>query len=78
MAGQKQIKAIEALRNQKRRSLFEAQDKIDQQREYLISKIEGKLTQHSGIQELLPTTGFRDRFQETWIRLIGLQTSECE
>ena len=50
--GQKQIKAIEALRNQKRRSLFEAQDKIDQQREDLISKIEGKLTQHSGLQEL--------------------------
>lgn len=52
LAGQKQIKAIEALRNQKRRSLFEAQDKIDQQREDLISKIEGKLTQHSGLQEL--------------------------
>ena len=52
LAGQKQIKAIEALRNQKRRSLFEAQDKIDQQREDLISKIEGKLSQHSGLQEL--------------------------
>jgi superfamily II DNA or RNA helicase len=52
LAGQKQIKAIEALRNQKRRSLFEAQDKIDQQREDLISKIEGKLIQHSGLQEL--------------------------
>jgi adenine-specific DNA-methyltransferase len=52
LAGQKQIKAIEAMRNQKRRSLFEAQDKIDQQREDLISKIEGKLTQHSGLQEL--------------------------
>jgi superfamily II DNA or RNA helicase len=52
LAGQKQIKAIEALRNQKRRSLFETQDKIDQQREDLISKIEGKLTQHAGLQEL--------------------------
>ena len=52
LTGQKHIKAVEALRNQKRRSLFEAQDKIDQQREDLISKIEGKLTQHSGLQEL--------------------------
>jgi adenine-specific DNA-methyltransferase len=52
LAGQKQIKAVESLRNQKRRSLFEAQDQIDQQREDLISKIEGKLTQHSGLQEL--------------------------
>jgi ERCC4-related helicase len=52
LEGQRQIKAIESLRNQKRRSLFEAQDEIDQQREELISKIEGKLTQHSGLQEL--------------------------
>ncbi len=46
------INAIEALRNQKYRSLLEAQDKIDQQHQDLISKIEGKLTQHSGLQEL--------------------------
>lgn len=52
LAGQKNIKAIEALRNQKRRALFEAQDKIDQQREDLISKIEGKLTQQFGLQQL--------------------------
>jgi ERCC4-related helicase len=52
LAGQKRIKALEALRNQKRRSLFEAQDTIDQQREDLISKIEGKLTQNSVLQEL--------------------------
>jgi len=41
----KQIKNVEAQRNDKRRSLFEAQDAIDQQREDLIGKIEGKLTQ---------------------------------
>ncbi len=45
LASQKQIKNVEALRNEKRRSLFEAQDAIDQQREDLIGTIEGKLTQ---------------------------------
>jgi len=45
LASQKQIKAIESQRNDKRRSLFEAQDAIDRQREDLIGKIEGKLQQ---------------------------------
>lgn len=46
LESQKRIKAIENQRNDKRRSLFEAQDAIDLQREALIDKIEGKL-QHS-------------------------------
>ena len=45
LAGQKRIKAIEAQRNQKRKTLFEAQDQVDSQREKLIEQIEGKLTQ---------------------------------
>jgi adenine-specific DNA-methyltransferase len=45
LAGQKQIKSLEALRNQKRRSLFDAQDEIDKQRAELIAQIEGKLEQ---------------------------------
>ena len=45
LAGQKKIKALEAQRNQKRRSLFEAQDQVDKQREELIAQIEGKLKQ---------------------------------
>jgi adenine-specific DNA-methyltransferase len=52
LAGQKQIKALEAQRNQKRRSLFDAQDQVDQQREELIAKIEGKLTQQISRQRL--------------------------
>lgn len=47
LAGQKQIKAIESLRNQKRRSLFEAQNQVDKQREELIVQIEGKLVQNT-------------------------------
>jgi adenine-specific DNA-methyltransferase len=47
LESQKKIKAIEAQRNDKRRSLFEAQDAIDRQREILIDKIEGKLQQHN-------------------------------
>ncbi len=45
LAGQKQIKALESQRNLKRRSLFEAQDEVDRQREELIAQIEGKLQQ---------------------------------
>ena len=52
IAGQKQIKALEAQRAQKRRSLFDAQDQVDKQREELIATIEGKLTQRSGLQKL--------------------------
>ena len=52
LAGQKQIKALEALRNQKRRSLFDAQDQVDKQREELIAQIEGKLEQQVDVRSL--------------------------
>ncbi|MCY7272461.1 MAG: DEAD/DEAH box helicase [Phormidesmis sp. CAN_BIN44] len=52
LAGQKRIKALEVQRNQKRRSLFDAQDEVDLQREQLIAQIEGKLTQKSDLQHL--------------------------
>lgn len=50
--GQKQVKALEATRNQKRRSLFDAQDQVDHQREELITGVEGKLTQQSTLTPL--------------------------
>ena len=50
--GQKRIKALESQRNEQRRSLFEAQDRVDLQREELISNIEWKLTQKSRLQNL--------------------------
>lgn len=52
LGGQKQIKSLEALRNQKRRSLFDAQDQVDKQREELIALIEGKLQQATTTQPL--------------------------
>ncbi|MDP1635027.1 MAG: DEAD/DEAH box helicase, partial [Gallionellaceae bacterium] len=52
LAGQKQIKALEAQRNQKRRSLFDAQDQVDKQREELIAVIEGKLNQITTMRQL--------------------------
>ena len=52
LAGQKQIKALEVQRNQKRRSLFDAQDQVDTQRDELISLIEGKLNQTTSLQRL--------------------------
>ena len=52
LTGQKQIKALEAQRNDKRRSLFDAQDQVDKQRDELIAQIEGKLQQHFRSQAL--------------------------
>ena len=43
--GQKQIKALESQRNQKRRALFDAQDEVDSKREQLIAVLEAKLDQ---------------------------------
>lgn len=45
LAGQKAIKALEAQRSQKRRSLFDAQDDIDSRRAELIAEIEGRMRQ---------------------------------
>jgi len=53
LVGQKQIRALEGQRNNKRRSLFEAQDEIDQRRERLIGDIEGKLTQKATLDTIL-------------------------
>ena len=52
LAGQKQIKAIEAQRNLKRRSLFDAQDQVDKQRDELITAIEGKMNQITRAEKL--------------------------
>jgi adenine-specific DNA-methyltransferase len=52
LAGQKHIKALESQRNEKRRSLFDAQDEVDRQRDRLIAEIEGKLIQSVSLQSL--------------------------
>jgi adenine-specific DNA-methyltransferase len=52
LAGQKQIKAIEVQRNQKRRTLFDAQDQVDSQRDELIAQIEHKLVQGTRLESL--------------------------
>ncbi|MCE9524317.1 MAG: DEAD/DEAH box helicase [Alphaproteobacteria bacterium] len=56
LTAQKQLRSLEALRNQKRRSLFESQDAIDKQREALISQVEAKLKHRT---EILPLFEFR-------------------
>ena len=53
LTGQKQIKALESQRSQKRRTLFDAQDEVDRRREELIADIEGRLQQKSAASELL-------------------------
>ena len=58
LAGQKRIKALEVQRNEKRRSLFDAQDQVDRQRETLIANIEGKLEQQRSTTVLF-TVGWR-------------------
>lgn len=52
LTGQKKIKVMEAERTQKRRSLFDAQDKVDEQRTTLIRDIEVKLQQTEAVQPL--------------------------
>jgi len=52
LAAQKQIKSLEASRNQRRRTLFDAQDDVDRQRETLIAQVEGKLTQNTALLPL--------------------------
>jgi len=52
LVGQKEIKALEVQRSQRRRSLFDAQDEVDKQREDLIANIEGKLTQKTALSRL--------------------------
>ncbi|MEO5954988.1 MAG: SNF2-related protein [Nitrospiraceae bacterium] len=52
LAGQKQIKAIEAERGKRRRALFDAQDEIDRRREQFITEIERKLQQRVSHQDL--------------------------
>ncbi len=58
LAGQKMVKALEAERSMKRRTLFDAQDRIDAQRAELIAQIEGKLEQTVD-QKLLFTIRWR-------------------
>lgn len=50
---QKELHSLETSRNNKRRSLFEAQDRIDTQRETLIKDIENKLQQQWKCKEIL-------------------------
>jgi adenine-specific DNA-methyltransferase len=58
LSGQKAVKALEAERSMKRRTLFDAQDRIDAQRAELIAQIEGKLEQTVD-QKLLFTIRWR-------------------
>lgn len=48
LSGQKQIKSLEAQRNLRRRTLFDAQDQCDA----LIAAIEGKMNQSTWVEQL--------------------------
>ncbi len=58
LAGQKQVKALEAQRNTRRRALFDAQDEIDRRRGELIAGLEGKMKQ---VESLMPLFSLRWR-----------------
>jgi ERCC4-related helicase len=47
LAGQKQIKSLEAVRSQKRRSLFDAQDEVEVRRDKFIRTLEDRLKQQT-------------------------------
>ncbi len=52
LEAQKEMKALEARRNKKRRELLDAQDRIDEQRDELIGNIEQQLQQRDAIKPL--------------------------
>jgi adenine-specific DNA-methyltransferase len=52
LAGQRQVRALESERNQKRRSLFDAQDDLERRRDELIASVEAKLHQALDLREL--------------------------
>ena len=52
LAVQKEVKALESQRNEKRKRLFDAQDDVDRRRGELIEQIEAKLRQDSTFEEL--------------------------
>ncbi|MNX82392.1 RNA polymerase-associated protein RapA [compost metagenome] len=52
LAGQKRMKELEALRNQKRRDLYNAQDDIDRRREELISQLESQVQRQETVEPL--------------------------
>lgn len=52
LTGQKQVRALEQQRTQKRRSLFDAQDEVDRRRQELIEAIERKLKHKTATERL--------------------------
>ena len=48
----RRVKDLERRRNEKRRTLFEAQDKVDAKKEALISQVEARLVQRCGLRVL--------------------------
>lgn len=53
LAGQKEVRHLESHRNQKRKTLFDAQDTIDAQRDDLIGAIEARLSQNQQVQRIV-------------------------
>jgi adenine-specific DNA-methyltransferase len=52
LAAQKRLRQIEDKRNKKRRELYDEQDRIDEQRDELIRKIERQLRQRYKLEQL--------------------------
>lgn len=53
VAAQREIKEMETLRSEKRRSLFEAQDEIDARKDKLFDEVEQRLRQKKTTEETL-------------------------
>jgi hypothetical protein len=52
LEAQRSLRALERQRAAKRKDLFESQDRVDSQRDDLISRVEAKLVQHIDVQQL--------------------------
>ncbi len=52
VAAQKKVNELEQQRNQKKRTLFDAQDQIEQKKDSLISEVEARLKQQTSRQNI--------------------------
>jgi hypothetical protein len=52
LAGKRRVKALEGMRNAKRKSLFEAQDKVEKEQDDILDSVERQLTQSTRVERL--------------------------
>ena len=52
LAGKRRVKTLEGMRNAKRKSLFEAQDKVEKEQDDILDSVERQLAQSTRVERL--------------------------